>query len=664
MSKSPDSANAGGYWKQDLLASIVVFFVALPLCMGVALASGAPIAAGLITGIVGGLVAGSLAGCPLQVSGPAAGLTVIVFELIQRLGLEMLGLAVLAGGLIQLVAGALRLGQWFRAVSPAVINGMLAGIGVLIFASQFHVMVDDKPRGSGLQNLATIPEAVWKGVGVPTLASKPERDFRTRALKEVGEVHRQQINLRAHIAELIPYHHVADDAPALESIVERHLEDWAPAQQEITRELERVNEELTAAEQAAGEQVHLDRPKAAIADAIARSREAEQALRSGKAIDAVRTQEAAMAAIETTSSRLKNHRLAAGLGILTIAVIMLWQKFSPRRLRLVPGPLLAIVTATTIAALFALPVLYVEIPASLADEIRWPTWSLLRNAVWSDIVSSGLLIAIVASAETLLCATAVDQLAKGSRTNYDRELAAQGVGNMVCGLLGALPMTGVIVRSSANVQAGAKTRLSAVLHGMWLLIFVVALAGLLQLIPTASLAAVLVYTGYKLVNFKQMKKLAAAGWGELAIYVVTLATIVVEDLLIGVIVGISLAAAKLLFNFSHLVIKVEHDGRGSRYVMHLAGAATFIRLPKLAAALENIPHDAELHVELDRLTYIDHACLELFTNWAHQHEATGGRLTIDWDSLHASFRGGAETAPHAESTEPAWDDEREPARAG
>src|SRR5688572_1820554 len=149
-----------GAWKQDFLASIVVFFVALPLCMGVALASGAPVAAGLITGIVGGLIAGSLAGCPLQVSGPAAGLTVIVYEIVQRLGLEMLGLAVLIAGAVQIVAGAIRLGPWFRAVSPAVIHGMLAGIGVLIFASQFHVMVDDKPRGSGLENLATIPAAI------------------------------------------------------------------------------------------------------------------------------------------------------------------------------------------------------------------------------------------------------------------------------------------------------------------------------------------------------------------------------------------------------------------------------------------------------------------------------------------------------------------------
>jgi MFS superfamily sulfate permease-like transporter len=232
----------------------------------------------------------------------------------------------------------------------------------------------------------------------------------------------------------------------------------------------------------------------------------------------------------------------------------------------------------------------------------------------------------------------VNQLAPGSRTNYDRELAAQGVGNMVCGLLGALPMTGVIVRSSANVHAGAKTRLSAILHGVWLLVFVVALSQVLQLIPTASLAAVLVYTGYKLINIKEIKKLRQAGWGEVVIYAATLGTIVVEDLLTGVLVGIALAAGKLLYTFSRLNVRVSEDARHGRQTMQLSGAATFVGLPKLAAALEQVPTSAELHVELDRLTYIDHACLELLTSWARQHEATGGRLVIDWDSLHASFR--------------------------
>ena len=634
----PESTSLPRHWKQDFLASIVVFFVALPLCMGVALASGAPVAAGLITGIVGGLVAGSLAGCQLQVSGPAAGLTVIVYEIIQRLGLEMLGLAVLVAGIMQIIAGGLKLGPWFRAVSPSVIHGMLAGIGVLIFASQFHVMVDDKPRSSGLENLKTIPAAIYKAVGVPTLAGEPEREFRTHALQRMADLHHDQINLRVHVAELIPYAHMTPASPALGEVQEPGLEALIPQQERITGLLQILSDELVAVEAASKGAVHLDRPKEALEEAIAASQSAAAALHSGKAVDAIQTQEAAVAAIDVAAARLKNHRIAAWIGILTIAIILLWQKFTPKQLRLVPAPLVAIVAATSLAYFLVLPVFYVEIPGSLLDEIRLPTLTLLKNAPWGEILQTAALIAIIASAETLLCATAVDQLAAGSRTNYDRELAAQGVGNIICGALGALPMTGVIVRSSANVQAGAKTRLSAILHGVWLLVFVVALGGLLQMIPTASLAAVLVYTGYKLVNIKEIKKLLEFGWGEVAIYLATLVTIVVEDLLVGVVVGIVLAAGKLLYTFSRLSIKVDRDVEQKRYHMRLAGAATFVRLPKLAAALEELPGDAEVRVELERLSYIDHACLELLTAWGVQHEASGGRLIIDWDTLRASTR--------------------------
>jgi MFS superfamily sulfate permease-like transporter len=607
--------------------------------MGIALASGVPVAAGLITGIVGGLVAGSLAGCPLQVSGPAAGLTVIVYEIVQQHGVELLGVIVLMAGALQIATGAMRLGPWFRAVSPAVIHGMLAGIGVLIFASQFHVMIDDKPRGSGLQNLLTLPQAIWKGIGVPHLVSEPERNFRRHALQEVGELHRQQVTLRSHVAQLIPYHHVANEVPDISAVTDPRLHTLAESQTRITAGLKRVKQELDEVVNAPPDEVHLTRANAAFADALANTAQATVALERGKAVDAVRTQEEALASLEAALSRLRNHRLAAGIGLLTITIIVLWQLVAPKSLRFLPAPLVAIIVATGVAWHVVLPVLYVELPGRLLEEVRLPSWNVLQNAPWESLFGTALLVAAVASAETLLCATAVDQMTKGaSRTNYDRELFAQGVGNMTCGLLGGLPMTGVIVRSSANVQAGARTRLSAVLHGVWLLVFVLMFAQVLQMIPTASLAAVLVYTGYKLVNVKQIMKLREAGWGEVAIYLATLIMIVVADLLTGVLTGIALAAAKLVYTFSHLLVRVEHLEDQQRYVMHLAGAATFVRLPKLAAALEQMPNDAELHVELDRLTYIDHACMELFTSWAQQHEDSGGRLIMDWETLHANFR--------------------------
>ncbi|HYO23571.1 MAG TPA: SulP family inorganic anion transporter [Lacipirellulaceae bacterium] len=625
-------------WGADALASVVVFFVALPLCMGIALASGAPVAAGLLTGIIGGIVVGALSGCPLQVSGPAAGLTVIVYEIVQELGLPLLGLAVLIAGVLQIAAGLLKLGQWFRAVSPAVIKGMLAGIGVLIFASQFHVMVDDKPRGSGLDNLLSIPEAVWKGMGAPYIPEQAERDFRTASLKAISKLSHDQTNLRTEVGELAPFHEDVGTTPELRDVVVGDLAELADRQHGVTAELERLGAELQAVEGKVGVSQHLERAREALAEASSRSVAAARALEAGRAVEAVHTQADASVAIAAATSRLKNHRLAAELGLLTIVVIMLWQKFAPRKLRLVPGPLIAVSLATAIAAAFYLPVLYVEVPGSLADEIHWPSMTLLRSAPWAAVLQSGLLIAVVASAETLLSAAAVSQLAPESRTDYDRELTAQGVGNTLCGLVGALPMTGVIVRSSANIQAGARTRKSAIMHGIWLLVFVAGFARVLTLIPTASLAAVLVYTGYKLVDLKSMKKLLEVGWGELAIYLATLITIVVDDLLMGVIVGVVLAAGKLLYTFSHLKIRIKEDPRHNRWTIHLTGAATFVRLPQLAAALEQIPDNTELHVDLLGLSYIDHACLELITNWATQHEATGGQLSIDWDSLHASFR--------------------------
>jgi MFS superfamily sulfate permease-like transporter len=288
--------------------------------------------------------------------------------------------------------------------------------------------------------------------------------------------------------------------------------------------------------------------------------------------------------------------------------------------------------------MFSLPVLYVEVPDQPLSSLHFPTLALLQDANWSGILTSALVIAAVASAETLLCAVAVDQLHTGPRTKFDRELVAQGVGNMACGLLGALPMTGVIVRSATNVQAGARSRWSAFLHGAWLLIFVVWLSFLLRLVPTAALAAILVYTGYKLMNPKGIRELWQYGKGEVFIFAATVSVIVVVDLLAGVLVGVALSAIKLVITFSRLRIRLSRDESSRRVTLALDGAATFIGLPKLAAELEEIPEDAELHVDLARLRYIDHACLDLLMCWARQHEAAGGKLVIDWDSMHARFR--------------------------
>ncbi len=499
------SPTRSGALVSDFLASIVVFMVALPLCIAIAQASGTSAESGIITGIVGGLVVGFLAGSPLQVSGPAAGLVVLVHQLHAEHGVRGMGVAVLIAGTLQIVAAIIKLGHWFRAVSPAVIHGMLAGIGVVIMASQFHVLVDDKPGGSPIHNLASIPAAAWKA-------------------------------FNDHDAE---YPH---------------------------------------------------------------------------------------------------HKHAAAIGLICIAVLLTWNAFKPRPLRLIPGALVAVVVGAVVGWIIPEDVKTVNVQANLLQAIHTLPWNdsapWLNPALWQ----SGVSIGFIASAETLLCATAVDRMHTGPRTNYNRELAAQGVGNVICGALGALPMTGVIVRSTANVEAGARTRLSAILHGVWLLLFVTLLPDVLRLVPTTSLAAILIVTGYRLVDPRGIYELWQTSKSEALILIFTVVMIVSTDLLIGVVSGVVLALIKLLWTFSHLRIRTQVDPQRRRTVMRLEGAATFLRLPWLAEALESVQPDMELHVDFEHLTYIDHACLELLMSWEKQHETTGGSLVLDWDSLHARFR--------------------------
>jgi MFS superfamily sulfate permease-like transporter len=486
---------------KDLFSSLVVFLVALPLCMGVAIASGVPPALGLITGIIGGIVAGALAGSPLQVSGPAAGLTVIVYEIVHQHGLGMLGVIVLMAGLLQLAAGMLKIGPWFRAISPAVVQGMLGGIGLLIIASQVHVLVDDKPRSSGVANLLAIPEAIWKGI-VPLDGS--------------------------------------------------------------------------------------------------------------------------------------SHHLAAAVGLATLAVIVAWG-FMPKQVKAIPAPLVGVVFATLVVAVFKLPVALITLPNNLWTAVQFPTFANFSHILEGPILIAAVTLAIVASAETMLCATAADAMHSGERTNYDQELISQGVGNMLCGVVGALPMTGVIVRSGANIQAGARTRLSAVMHGAWILVFVAALPFLLTRIPTTALAALLVYSGFKLLAPKTILGLKRYGKTEVAICLATIVAIVATNLLEGIMIGVALALAKQLYTLSHLEVRLE-EGQGHDKVLYLKGAATFVGLPKLAATLQRVPAKAHLHVEMEGLYSIDHACLELLSGWAEQHRAAGGDLTLEWDTLHHTLQ--------------------------
>ncbi|GAB3989411.1 hypothetical protein GCM10029978_114450 [Actinoallomurus acanthiterrae] len=312
--------------RQDFLSSIVVFLVALPLCIGVAVASGVPAELGLITGIVGGLVAGALPGSSLQVSGPAAGLTVLVYEAVQEYGLRTLGAIVIAAGLIQLVMGLLRFGRWFRAISISVVHGMLAGIGLVLVTGQVHSLFDNKSPGAATANVAGLPGLL-------------------------------------------------------------------------------------------------------------------------------------------TESATEPAALAAGaIGIGTIVVLVGW-KHVPKRLQVVPAALVAVALATLITIAFDLPVKRIEVKGLLGS-IQPPGLSELGAMASVGMIGTVVAFALIASAESLFSAAAVDRMHHGPRTDYDRELMAQGAGNAICGLLGALPMTAVIVRSATNVQAGAYEGVADPARGM------------------------------------------------------------------------------------------------------------------------------------------------------------------------------------------------------
>jgi MFS superfamily sulfate permease-like transporter len=343
---------------------------------------------------------------------------------------------------------------------------------------------------------------------------------------------------------------------------------------------------------------------------------------------------ALIAAIEAGDHHLK----AAGIGLLTIATIAAWS-FAPKSWRLMPAPLVGVIVAMVAAALLGLSdIHYVDVPSNIWSVTVFPTVDNLMRIIEPPMLIGAISIAFIASAETLLCATAVDQMHSGPRTKYDQELSAQGVGNTLCGLLGVLPMTGVIVRSGANVDAGAQTRLSAIMHGIWLLLFASVLPFTLSYIPISALAAVLVYTGYKLAYPKIVPTLQKFGTSEVAIYFITIATIVATNLLAGVVVGLVLSLLKLLYAFSHLEVHKTEDPANNRVDLHLKGAATLIRLPMLASELERLKPNTHVHVHIDDLDYIDHACIDLLTNWDRQHKTTGGSLEIEWDGLTQKYK--------------------------
>jgi MFS superfamily sulfate permease-like transporter len=466
------------YIQSDFLSSIVVFLVALPLCLGISIASGTPPIYGLISGIIGGIIIGTLGGAPLQVSGPAAGLAVMVYEFIQSYGIEALGALGVVVGLFQLSIYFFKLADYFKAISPSLIKGLLGGIGILILSSQVYIAFDTVPAGGGLDNLIKIPQA---------------------------------------FSSLI--------------------------------------------------------------------------IESG------------------------NGRNSFMIAIITLLTIILWGKLGGKAAKTIPPPLLAVIVATGSAQVLGYNIKFVSLPDNIMGELN-----ILNTQSFNFLTPIALLkmlgISFVATAETLLSTSAIDRLSK-KQSNYNKEMMGQGIGNFIAGILGALPITGVIVRSSANIHAGAKTKLSAIFHGLWLLIMVFVFSNILRYIPMSSLAGILIFTGWKLLDIQSIPELIRKSRSESIIYFVTLSLIVSVDLLTGVVIGFICSIALLAKRSKNLQVKTTSER--NMFTLNLKGEASFMQIPRMTNIFTEIEAEKSVTIDTRELTSKDWAfeeniqqkCIEL-----------------------------------------------------
>ncbi|MEV4123815.1 SulP family inorganic anion transporter [Nocardia sp. NPDC049707] len=460
--------------RHDLPASVVVFLVALPLSLCIAVASGAPVAAGLIAAVVGGVVAGLLGGSAVQVSGPTASLTVVVAESVHQFGWAATCFITIGAGLLQILFGLGRVARGALAIAPVVVHAMLAGIGVIIALQQVHILLGGNSLISSYASLTQLPH-------------------------QLMSVHRGDLFV----------------------------------------------------------------------------------------------------------------------GLVVIVILIGW-RFLPRSIRVLPGPLVAVVVATILSLVLPTHVERVVLNGSLLDSIGLPA---IPSGSWFAVAMAMVTVALIASVESLLSAAAVDKSRPDHRTDFDRELIGQGSANVVSGLLGGLPIAAVIVRSITNAHAGARTRVATVLHGVWFLLFAVALAGLVQQIPKAALAGLLIIIGVQLVQLAHIR--LARRTGDLFVYVVTALGVVFLNLLQGMMIGLGLAFGLLLWRVVRVTIHAEPVAAARRWLVTIDGTCTFIALPKLTAELAKVPADVDVTIEMT-VDFLDHAFCELITDWAGMREAAGG----------------------------------------
>ncbi len=483
--------------KHDLPAGLSVSLIALPLCLGIALASGAPLYAGLLSGIIGGLVVSLLSGSALAVSGPAAGLTTMVAASIISLGdYRSFLLAVIVAGLFQLVLGVLKLGVVANYFPSSVIKGMLAAIGIILISKQ-----------------------------IPLALGYDQPDFWTSGFMDLFSGKNFPGNIKNF-------------------------------------------------------NVHITRGAICIA-----------------------------------------------LVSLCLLVVMQHSKPGIQRLKMIPPPLLVVVMGILLNMLFVKlgggfslkQTQLVNIPSNVFANISFPELSKIFSSIniWKD----GLVIGLLATLETLLCVEAIDKLDKKNRiTPVNRELVAQGIGNMACGLLGAIPMTAVVVRGAANVDAGGRTRLSSFTHGLFLLLAVLLVPFLLSKIPYASLAAILIITGYNLTKPKLYKNMWSLGWKQFIPFIITIVVILATDLLVGVSIGLLISIYFIVrnnFKAEYKIVKTKQHATEVFYIK-LNSNVTFLNKVNLKKALDSIPQYSMLTIDGRECNFIDYDILEIISEFENK----------------------------------------------
>ncbi len=561
------------HWKTDVPSGLVVFLVAIPLCLGIALASGASAMSGIIAGIVGGLIVTLFSNSSLGVSGPAAGLVAIVLPAINQLGFQNFLLAVVLAGVFQFLLGVFKAGTIGYYFPTAVIKGMLAAIGLIIILKQIpHAFGYDKDFEGDLAFRQADGHNTFTEIGNAFQFITPSATIITLACLVILLLWETKFMKKFSFSKIIQGPLVAVVAGIVLSLCFNSVETMKLEKDQLVQLPDTIEftfphfapSEITSTEMKLG---HGPSTVGAHGDEESASHALEQAgtqLKSLEGVVANISEKDLKESIEPTLANLRDTLQVSDLGSKEESA-----DISPSR-----AAILILITALTLA--------------------------------------------IVASLESLLCAEATDKLDPQRRqTDLSQELRAQGIGNFISGMIGGLPVTQVIVRSSTNIQSGAQSRLAAFVHGVFLIVCVVAIPGVLNLIPLASLAAILFVVGYKLAHPSKFKTMYKQGWTQFLPFIITIAAILGTDLLIGIGIGLIASLFFIVKNSyfkSFMLTAVEQEG-SKVYRMTLAERIFFINKATIQNALMDIEPGSKLVIDASNTMHVDQDVIDVFDDF-------------------------------------------------